>query len=283
MLIQTNTLTPRQLDEVTDLLRECETYDNASACVQMDHALNADPGTDSWFLSYQGGELAGLASVFAPSLEEAEISLCVKPALRKAGQGMQLLTHTADYLHSRGVTVLLLVSDRKSETGCRMAARASRQIQHTEYSMQLARPFSASIGNRMFLREASPADLPDFVKICTSAYGADDRDFDAFLRNSLSTRHRKGHIAFWNGQPVACCFVGYHGDSVSINTVAVLREMQGKGLGQEFLSAIIRQLESENPVIQLEVDSTNAPAYRLYRKLGFIDLRAIDYHILLRP
>ena len=283
MLIQTTALTPRQSEEVTDLLHECETYDNASACVQMDHALNADPGTDSWFLSYQGGELAGLASVFAPSREEAEISLCVKPALRKAGLGMQILTQAADYLHSRGATVLLLVSDRKSETGCRMAARASRQIQHTEYSMQLARPFSGSTGNRVVIREASPADLPDFMKICNSAYGADDRDFDGFLRTSLSTRHRKGHIAYWNDQPVACCFVGYHGDFVSINTVAVLEEVQGKGIGQEFLTAIIRLLEPENPVIQLEVDSTNATAYRLYRKLGFVDLRAIDYHILFRP
>jgi len=280
MQTQMKTLTTNEMKEVVALIRECEAYDNASSCVQLDHALNGNPDMDSWFLTYRDSELAGLVSVFAPSRLEAELSICVAPSLREAGLANHLLKEATEHMRSNGVEVVLLVCDRKSEAGCRMAVRKCKEIQHTEYSLKQERPFVGFVGNRITFREASMGDLPDIMKICISAYGEDDRDFHAFLRTSLTVKNRKGHIGYLDGIPAATCFLGFQDDSVSINTVAVHKEMQGKGIASEFLTGIIHMLEPKYPVIELEVDSTNAAAYQLYRKLGFKEVRAVDYHIL---
>jgi len=281
MKTQMKNLTPNEMKEVVALIRECEAYDNASSCVQLDHALNGNPDMDSWFLVYRDSELAGLASVFAPSRLEAELSICVAPSLRKAGLANHLLKEATDHMCSNGVEVVLLVCDRKSEAGCRMASMKCKEVQHTEYSMKLERPFTGFSGNRITFAEASLADLPNILEICLSAYGDGDRDFDVFLRTSLTAERRKGYVGYYDGVPAATCFLGFQDDSVSINTVAVHKKMQGKGIAKEFLTGIICMLEPYYPIIELEVDSTNTAAYQLYQKLGFKEVRAVDYHILI--
>ena len=224
--------------------------------------------------------LVGVASVFAPSREEAEISLCVAPSHRGQGIGNYLLDQAATYLRSRGIPLLLLVCDRGSHCGMRFAEQRSRGIQHTEHEMRLAMPFTETGTQGLIVEKATLSDLPAMMTICHSAYGAEDRDFDAFLRTSLSLADRVGYIGKIDGLPVAVCFVGIHTGSVSINTVAVLKALQGQGLGRAFLSCVIRHIEGEHPVIDISVDSTNAPAYALYRRLGFVDRSVVDYHIL---
>ena len=276
----TAVLTDDQHKEVTTLVQEIESQDGASACVQMEHSLNADQEMTSWLLAYEDGVLVGLASVFAPSRQEAEISICVRPSARRKGLGSRLLADMAAYLKDRGYTCLLLVSDRGAEAGSLFAGAYSTEIQHTELSMELSLPFTAPKPARVSIRKATLADLPDVKAVCTSAYGEDDRDFDGFLTHCLTLPDRQGYLGFLGEEPVAACFIGKSGDYASINTVAVRSDLQGQGIGREFLTGILLELVHNHATIGLEVDSTNPPAQALYRRLGFRDKRAVDYHIL---
>lgn len=298
-ILQARTLTDLQTTQVLHLAAMCQQHDTASSCIQMEHTLNADQEMHSWFLAticeansglagaslkhvgLTGADpLVGVASVFAPSREEAEISLCVAPSHRGQGIGKYLLDQVETYLRNRGIPLLLLVCDRGSHCGMRFAEQRSRGIQHTEHEMRLAMPFTETGTQSLIVEKATLSDLPAMVTICHSAYGAEDRDFDEFLRTSLSLPDRVGYIGKRDGMPVAVCFVGIHADSVSINTVAVLKALQGQGLGRAFLSSVIRHIEGAHPAIDISVDSTNAPAYALYRRLGFVDRSVVDYHIL---
>ena len=87
MFQQLQTPNPTQSAQISDLIRRCEAFDNASPYIQMDHSLNADQQMNSWILAYDGEQLAGVASVFAPTREEAEIALCVAPEKRANGLG----------------------------------------------------------------------------------------------------------------------------------------------------------------------------------------------------
>lgn len=284
-MIQARQLEAHQSADVQNLVQRCQQYDGASPCVQMEHSLNADQDMDSWFLAYETmnhvpGKLIGLASVFAPSRNEAEISICVDPEYRKHGLGTRLLSLTTDCLRTRGYETVLLVCEQRSVSGVRFAEQHSTCLQHTEYDMRLAMPFNGTPERRLSVTEATLADLADITTVCNSAYGEDDRDFDAYLRHSLSLKNRRGYVGRMDGAVVAACFVGIHEESVSINTVAVSKALQGKGLGREFLSTVIQRLDKNHPVIEISVDSTNAPAYALYRRLGFVDRLVVDYHVL---
>lgn len=276
----TTELTTEQYKEVTALIKESEARDGASACVQMEHTLNADQEMTSWLLAYEDGTLAGIASVFAPSLQEAEISLCVRPSARGQGLGSQLFKDMAAYLKGRGYTCLLLVGESGSEAGMRFAGRYSAEIQHTELSMILSLPFTAQKPARVSYRKATLADLAEVKVISASAYGEDDRDFDSFLRHSLSLPDRQGYMGFLGEEPVAICFIGSHGDYASVNSVAVRRDLWNQGIGREFLIGVLYELIPHYKTIGLEVDSTNGSAQALYRKLGFQETKAMHYHIV---
>jgi ribosomal protein S18 acetylase RimI-like enzyme len=265
---------------VQTLIRQCEAVDHASPYIQTDHSLNADQDMDSWFLACEGEELVGVASVFAPTREEAEIALCVSPDKRNRGLGMQLLTQAARYLNHRGYLTLLLVCHTASEPGNRFAARFSRELQHVEYDMRLVPPFGGVPENRLTIREATTQDFPAVKAVCQSAYGEEDRDFDSFLTHSMSLPGRRGYLGLLGGVPATVCFLGTEEHAVSLNTVAVHQSFQGKGYGREFLSALLHRLEGKTESAEISVDSTNEPAFRLYKKLGFMETRAVAYHML---
>lgn len=276
----TATLTDAQRKEVEALVKESEARDGASACVQMSHTLNADQEMTSWLLATEDGALAGVASVFAPSLQEAEISVCVRPSARGEGLGTCLLKDMAAYLRDRGYSCLLLVGERGMASGKRFSDKFSTEIQHTELSMTLTRPFQAPAPARVTCRKASLEDFPTVKGICTSAYGEDDRDFDGFLTHCLTLPDRQGYLGFLGEEPVAVCFIGLYGEYASVNTVAVHKDRQGQGIGREFLTGILSELVPTHTTIGLEVDSTNPSAQALYQRLGFKETRAVDYHIV---
>lgn len=280
MIKPSKKLSTPEMEQVRALIRLCGIADLASPYIQTDHSLNADQDMDSWFLAHDGEQLAGVASVFAPTREEAEIALCVLPDKRSNGLGTVLLREAARYLKNRGYETLLLVCHTASESGRRFAARYSRVLQHVEYDMRLVPPFHGAPESRLVIREAEQQDFTSIKAVCQSAYGEADRDFDSFLAHSMSLPGRRGYLGLLDGSPVAVSFLGTEEHAVSINTVAVHKSFQGRGFGKEFLSALLHRLEGRTETVEISVDSTNEPAFRLYGKLGFKEVRAVAYHIL---
>lgn len=280
---QTQSLSPMEIACVSAMIRHCETVDQASPYIQMDHSLNADQDMDSWFLEWEGDTLIAAASIFAPSREEAEVALCVRPVHRGKGLGTALLTQAFHYLMARGVQTVLLVCHNASETGRRFATRHSQTLQHTEYDLRLARPFHGMPAQRLEVRETGLDDFPIVKAVCQGAYGEEDRDFDSFLTHSMSLPNKQGFLGLLDGVPAAVCFLGMEDDAFSFNTVAVHPSLQGRGLGREFLSALLHRMEGKASHAEISVDSTNQAAYSLYRKLGFEEVRTIAYHVVSVP
>lgn len=277
---QIQMLTPKQNSQVSALMMHCEAFDHASTCIQMDHSLNANQEMDSWFLTYDGADLIGVASVFAPSREEAEIAICVAPPHRGRGVGMRLLDGTCRYLKTLDVETLLLVCDNASNSGRRFAEQHHQSLHHTEYDLRLAGPFHGVPASRLVVREAAQTDFQDIKAVCQSAYGEGDRDFDSFLTHSMGLENRRGYVGLLDEKPVATCFMGLEEEAFSLNTVAVHADHQGKGLGREFLSDLLHRMEGKARYAEISVDSTNQSACFLYRKLGFEEVRAISYHVV---
>lgn len=81
---------------------------------------------------------------------------------------------------------------------------------------------------------------------------------------------------------VAFCSFWLVLDEVHINNLAVLREFQGQGLGTAILEHAIEAAAKRGANrATLEVRRSNAPARRLYERLGFRTVEERGLHLLL--
>lgn len=274
-------LDSRQTAEVKALVAGCAAFDAATTCIQIDNSLNAIKEMRSWFLDYEGDKLVAAGSVFAPMAMEAEISLCVHRDYRRAKRGTALLALMKNELKAHGVGTILLVCDAKSVSGNRFVGnQLEKRKEHSEYTLELAVRGQAA-ADRLTIVKATPDDVDSIVRICVDAFDDDARRTKSFIESSLRNENRAGYVGKLNGESVCTCFLGYEEGQVSINTVAMVKREQGKGYAKEFLLRIIKDHIDGGKKIVINVDSGNARAYNLYKRIGFIEVETIDYYELL--
>ena len=84
-----------------------------------------------------------------------------------------------------------------------------------------------------------------------------------------------------DGRPVGTVRAWLHGRSAHVTSFGVLPELQGRGLGRQILTRLVRELAAEGRApIQIEVETLNRNALGLYRSCGFREVAAYDYHAL---
>jgi ribosomal-protein-alanine N-acetyltransferase len=71
------------------------------------------------------------------------------------------------------------------------------------------------------------------------------------------------------GTVIAHCVLSRVADEVELLIFTVAKDWQGKGIGGQFLAAVLT--EYSDAKFLLEVRETNAAAMSLYKKLGFIE------------
>jgi ribosomal protein S18 acetylase RimI-like enzyme len=139
-------------------------------------------------------------------------------------------------------------------------------------------------GVRLAIRKADAADAETISSICADAFQEDIETARGFIVHSLAVPHRRLYLGALpgsgaSGPAVCCCALAFEGKDVSINTVAVARAYQGQGYAKEFLSRILAAEVPKGGDITIDVDSTNERAFGLYRSLGFVESRTVDYYL----
>ncbi|GHV16660.1 acetyltransferase [Spirochaetia bacterium] len=277
MIINTINLSNKQIVEINNLVALCEKHDNAKMCIQMDHSLNNAKDLKSWVVSYTNNELIGVLSIFAPRVDEAEISVCVHPEHRRKGTAGELLETAHENLNGFNINTVLYVCDRNSKDGTAALNSRELKIHHTEYTMKYIRQMRHTGAQRITVKMAGENDIETMAGILVDAFGGSPDEAKKFIESSIQSETRKGYIGIKDNKGIGIAFVGYDKD-ISINTLGILREEQQKGYGKELLNSIINQLDYGNKDIVIDVDSTNIHAYTLYKNNGFKETVIIDYY-----
>ena len=72
-------------------------------------------------------------------------------------------------------------------------------------------------------------------------------------------------------------------DTWEVAYLGVVPEARGRGLGRAILrSGLVQAQCSGRPTIEVAVDATNLPALRVYRDLGFCEVRRFAVHLRVR-
>ena len=270
------------------LLAACEAADG-SASLSFEKSLDSHPDLPSWFLAREGGAgspLVGLASVFCPRREEAEISAFVAPGARRRGVFSALLARLEEELAGSGYESELLVVERGSPGGAETAAAFGALLDFSEYELAHPGPEALTaalagsgkaLPQALALRRATEADFESLLGVYTEAFGESRENEESMLRSSLSSATRTQYAAWAGGRVVGAAALTDEGGSFSVNGVAVLGSERGKGYGKAIVARCLELVFARGSRAVIEVDSTNDIAYRTYLGLGFELKRAIDY------
>jgi ribosomal protein S18 acetylase RimI-like enzyme/ubiquinone/menaquinone biosynthesis C-methylase UbiE len=279
MIVESTDLSSQQNSEVKNLITICEEYDNAKSCIQMDHSLNSIKELKGWMLHYAGDELTGILSMVSIIKNEAEISICVKPAFRKKGTAKKLLERACKHLRENNIETILIVCDRKSKDGIDALTKKKFNLHHSEYTMKYTKPDNAE-NKALKIRAIEDNDIERVSHIIHELFGGDLEGNKSFIESSIKAGNRKGYAGIIDNEIISVLFVAYNED-ISINTLGVIKREQNKGYGKAFVNSIIKQIGCKDKDIVIDVDSTNKKAFNVYKSIGFMEVLTVDYYFTL--
>lgn len=96
----------------------------------------------------------------------------------------------------------------------------------------------------------------------------------------------RGHVSIIHveGERVGMVQLFDHPDAVEVAEVQIDPAHQGRGIGSTVLRDVIRRAAAQGCPVHLKVGLQNKDAIRLYRRLGFEEVRHTDTHFLMsRP
>jgi len=121
------------------------------------------------------------------------------------------------------------------------------------------------------LAEADPRDAAAIAALHAASFhrGWSEDEVEALL----TERNVMAHRATLGGKLAGFIMSRRAADEAEILSVAVTKSCRGRGFARELLQLHLRRLAGSGArAVFLEVDETNMPAIRLYRRAGFQDV-----------
>ncbi len=205
---------------------------------------------------------------------------CVGYLVRDLGKSelgviSQLMKRVGQFRGGRSSPMTLVLDGYDTEAADYFAARGFKQIDCDH----LLSTVSSAVPGDLTVRLYRPEEFSIYVRVFDRAFlplrSANDREphnlwsaCPQWAKEWFETAAARGEMAsIWvDGQMAAC----YRLDGDIIDSVAVVPEMQGRGLGRAVINQCIDQVwRKGHPRVYLYVAETNHRARRLYEQMGF--------------
>jgi RimJ/RimL family protein N-acetyltransferase len=244
-IINTNTLTSDQRQDIENLIYLCKIQDGTEGIRFLESDMNEYPDFDCFYLLYENAELISFLSVFIPNAKECEIYSYTLPVFRKKGCFSSLLKAALKQLDFYEIHCVYFVCEPESHSGKQALASVHAVPFSSEYILKY---------------NTAKAPQPEYsLKLC---YNKKLTHFETLLKNKI----------------IGKCDVDHSDFCSTIYNFEVEACKRGQGYGKETLLLIIEHLlnnDCEN--IMLHLSNTNKAAYHLYMHNGFIISKQLDY------
>jgi ribosomal protein S18 acetylase RimI-like enzyme len=259
-------------------------------CEGLDLPIFLDPtspaaGVATYFLSYEGGALVGLAWLPDDGEEsEPEGCLMVHPGHRRRGVGRALIAAMRHEARRRGLPGFLLVCDQAASSGTAFLAAVGARYRASEYRLELdpgtidrSRPRHPALR----LRPAGADEAETLVRLQAASFGDATDDVRERIAHGLRDPNRRYYLGELDGEPVGLLRTGEWEGFADITAFGVLPAHRGRGYGRQLLLDAVDLLVAEGRRrILIEVATDNEGALGLYRSCGFAVKTAYGFYEL---
>jgi len=276
MLTRNHQLSSKQLLELDELCAACKTHDGNNIAVYK-HLLSQDRPRLCNILYYYQEQLIGFLSTFFFYEETCERAVMVRPDFRKQGIAAYMIKEILPLIHSENIKTLIFSAphDINNET---FQAKGFRYL-HCEYLMQRQDTQPAMITNQqLVVRRATIADLAFLCAIDNMCFTIHQPDTPIYFQKLLYDPNYTLFVAELNGVPIGKTHLDHQPEHTRITDIAILPDYQGQGFGSAMLASCINySLNAKQPNLNLNVETKNQQALKIYTRLGFLINNAYDF------
>ncbi|KMN45242.1 GNAT family N-acetyltransferase [Bacillus sp. LK2] len=279
-------LTANEIQQMKDLAHICGQHDqidySSDLHVNFLTARNKDEIND--FLFYDNTQLIGALSMYdfeRPT--KLELIGFVHPNYRKQHIGTTLLQTAMNEIQKRETDEALLIINGDSISGKSFAKQMNLPYLYSEYGMEFkTNETQKTLKNNINLTVASSELLPDLIEIASKAFGDSVENTSTWLQKMMTSSSHQIYRALIDEKVIGTITVTEQKHSTTLSGFAVHPSYQGKGYGKEILSYMVHTLITKGvSTIELEVETKNKNALKLYTQCGFEIMTKYDYYGLL--
>lgn len=154
---------------------------------------------------------------------------------------------------------------------------------YSEYGMEFkTNEAQKTMKNNINLTVASSELLPDLIEIASEAFGDSAANTSTWLQKMMNSSSHQVYSALIDEKVIGTITVTEQEQSTTLSGFAVHPSYQGKGYGKDILSYMVHTLITEGvSTIELDVETKNNNALKLYTQCGFEIMTKYDYYRLL--
>lgn len=269
-------VTERQMADLDDLIARCRAEDD-NIVNYYPHILEQHRPFASSLLYYEGQQLQGFATLFFFYETACEISLMVAPACRRQGLAKLMLKALLPLLQFHHMESVIVTSPAKQFTS--IFEKHGFYYMHSEFQMERHIHHPVLLPHtRTTFRLARVADAKEILNINKLCFPEQEDQLEYRLTGLLNDRHYDIMLLERDGQVLGKAHMRYHDKTVTFSDIGVIPEFQGQGLGTELLAHCVNySLQEGCTLMNLDVETQNTNALKLYTRLGFEVTNAADY------
>lgn len=245
-----------QKTEILELTAACRAKEPVSLSFPLE-VENFAGSPDSYYLAYDGTLLVGALALSMPDESLCECIALIRPEYRRRGLFAFMAQEAEKSLEIFPEMEMIAAADSESRDARKALAALDWDLWYTEYMME--KVLSEPIGK------------------VTPPYGALYLDMERTGREEEEILRFHCMLA---GESIGSCNISVRGQDSYLFSMEIEEKYRRQGCGSWFLAALTEILRERKVLsVKLQVSGLNEAAVRLYRRLGFQEIQAIDYYI----
>jgi ribosomal protein S18 acetylase RimI-like enzyme len=269
-------LSARQMDQLSELLAICQQQDGNVPNVYP-HLLLQHRQYPVNLLFFQKDQLIGFLSIYFFYKNACEMALLVHPDHRRRGIGRRLIQTLISFLESQQIQRVIVTSPQGLLAD--WFASQGYDYDHSEYHMirQNKVPVLIPVNPQFEIVQARMEHIPRLYELDALCF-PDQHSNHLRFEGILADREYEVLVVLRNNELIGKAHIRWFDKKATLSDIGVFTEYRGKGIGTALIAHCINLILAESIfLIDLDVETKNIDALKLYSALGFLVENATDY------
>jgi len=276
MNIWNNMLSSEQLNQLNQLITNCQKKDETVPNLYP-HILTASRPFPMNGLIYQNDYLIGFISCYFFYKDSCEVGLLIAPSARRKGHARNLLKRLVPIIHTQNIKNLIFSSPHQLND--EWLPSKGLHFKSSEYHMVREELHPVFITEKQLsFKKADLNHIADLCSIDEACFPKEHSEMKSRFQGLLQDRNYQLILAIYQNKIMGKAHIRWHKKKATFSDIGILPPLQGRGFGQALLAYCINYALSEGKFkLDLDVETRNINALKLYTRLGFNVSNACDY------